>query len=311
MSATITSLPHRGEQSDAPIERSAASIEGLEDEISSLASRIAQHTCRFLELLAAFDEAGGWHDRGFVSASQWLSWRCGMTETTAREHMRVARALPHLPLITAEFRTGRLSYSKVRALTRVATADTEPELVDVARGASAGQLERFISGLRSAGMLEDVEEVHARRRVTWRVGEDGEVHLTAQLSAADGAVVIDALLATQEYLQSTDPDRGQDGPDEADSGRSLADALVQICAEGPLTETAEPAHSSRRSETVVHATIDQLARVGSASPEVGSPRLELGPALHPETARRLTCDTGLVLHLKDGDPTYDVVPSTH
>ncbi|HLS25267.1 MAG TPA: DUF222 domain-containing protein [Beutenbergiaceae bacterium] len=325
MSATITSLPHRGEQSDAPMERSAASIEGLEDEISSLASRIAQHTCRFLELLAAFDEAGGWHDRGFVSASQWLSWRCGMTETTAREHMRVARALPHLPLITAEFRTGRLSYSKVRALTRVATADTEPELVSVARGASAGQLERFISGLRSAGVLDDVEEAHERRRVTWRVSDDGDVHLTAQLSAADGAIVIDALLATQEYLRSTDPDRRREDPgepaeryagrrdesDEEDTRRSLADALVQICAEGPLTETAEPAHKSRRAETVVHATIDQLASMGSATAEEGSARLELGPALHPETARRLTCDTGLVLHLKEGDASYNVVPSTH
>src|SRR5690625_1949143 len=124
MSATITSLPHRGEQSDAPMERSAASIEDLEDEISSLACRIAQHTCRFLELLAAFDEAGGWHDRGFVSASQWLSWRCGMTETTAREHMRVARALPRLPLITAEFRSRSLSYFLVRALARVATVDS-------------------------------------------------------------------------------------------------------------------------------------------------------------------------------------------
>ena len=306
------------------------SPEELEIQICDLASQIAQQTCRFLELLAAFDQAGGWHDRGFVSASQWLSWRCGMTRTTAREHMRVARSLPRLPLITAQFRSGHLSYSKVRALTRVATAETEPELVNIARGASASQLDRFISGLRSAGVLDDVEAAHRRRQVTWRVEEDGHVHLSARLSPEDGAVVIDALRAAQEYLQATatgsDPEAdlesgrspSPDGPDDDRSGtvpeedeqRTLADALVQICTEGPPTG-AEPAHGSRRAETVVHATIEQLAQLGPAGPRTGSPRLELGPALHPETARRLTCDTGVVLHLHDDDPTYTVVPSTH
>lgn len=314
MSAIVTSISDRHQQRGG--QDLTGSPEVLEAQICDLASQIAQHTCRFLELLAAFDQAGGWHHQGFVSASQWLSWRCGMTGTTAREHIRVARALPDLPLITAEFRAGQLSYSKVRALTRVATADTEPELVTVARGASASQLDRFISGLRTAGVLDDVEAAYRRRRVTWRVDENGEVHLSARLSPEDGAVVIDALLATQGYLRATDPDQQTNHPpaqpaEEDGKQRDLADALVQICAEGPPTEAAEPAHGSRRSETVVHATIEQLGRLGPATTETGAPRLELGPALHPETARRLTCDTGLVLHLQDGDATYTVVPSPH
>lgn len=183
MSATITPITdhqqHHRQHGHVPrdLEKSA---QDLEEQICGLATQIAQFTCRFLELLAAFDQAKGWQRRGFVSAGQWLSWRCGMTETTAREHMRVARALPDLPLITAEFRTGHLSYSKVRALTRVATAETEPELLNIARGASASQLDRFISGLRRAGELDELEDAHHRRRVTWRVAEDGEVHLTAR-----------------------------------------------------------------------------------------------------------------------------------
>lgn len=214
MSATITPITdqqHDRQHGHHPpgLEESA---QDLEEQICGLASQIAQSTCRFLELLGAFDQAEGWEHRGFVSASQWLSWRCGMTETTAREHMRVARALPDLPLIAAEFRAGHLSYSKVRALTRVATAETEPELLNIARGASASQLDRFISGLRRAGELDEL--------------------------------------------------------------------------------TAEPAHGSRRAETVVHTTIEQLAQLGPAAADTGTSRLELGPALHPETARRLTCDTG-------------------
>lgn len=90
-----------------------------------------------------------------------------------------------------------------------------------------------------------------------------------------------------------------------------AQGRCQICTEDPLTESAEPAQGSRRAETVVHTTIEQLAQLGPAAEDTGSPRLELGPALHPETARRLTCDTGLVLHLQDGDTSYNVIPSTH
>lgn len=323
MSATITPItghPHHDRPQERVPQEPNPDTQALEEQICGLASHIAKFTCRFLELLAAFDEAGGWQRRGFLSPSQWLSWRCGMTETTAREHIRVARALPDLPLIRADFRTGLLSYSKVRALTRVAAAETEQELLTIARGASASQLDRFISGLRRAGELDEIEDAHQRRRVTWRVAEDGEVHLTARLSPEDGAVVIDALQATQEYLQTTDPDRphgrGSDestgvSPDDEDHRRTLADALVQICIEGPLTDSAEPAHGSRRAEAVVHATIEQLAQVGPATKGIGSARLELGPALHPDAARRLTCDTGLILHLHDGDATYNVVPSTH
>ena len=325
MTATTTVSPPDAQQppSHANQEESARR---LEEQICGMASQIATFTCRFLELLSSFDEVDGWQRRGFTSASHWLSWRCGMSPTTAREHIRVARTLPDLPLIRADFAAGLLSYSKVRALTRVATPETEEDLLGVARGASASQLDRFISGLRRAGELDDGEDAYSQRRVTWRVDEDGEVHLSARLSPEDGAVVIEALQATRDYLQNTDPNRphsvGADRSaptasdsaairDEAEDQRTFADALVQICAEGTPTEASEPAHGSRRSETVVHATLEQLAQVGVASEQDSSARLELGPALHPETARRLTCDTGVVLHLHDGDDTYNAVPNTH
>src|SRR5699024_133601 len=314
MTATITPIPTApADAADAPIRRHQAhdraeeeSARELEEQICGLAAHIARFTCEFLELLGAFDQAQGWQHRGFVSASHWLSWRCGMTATTAREHLRVARALAGLPLITADFRAGELSYSKVRALTRVATAETEADLLNIARNASASQLDRFISGLRQAGAIEDVQAAHQQRRVTWRIAHDGQVHLSARLTPEDGAVVIEALQATRDYLRHTGPE----DPEEPAEEHTFADALVQICADGPPPNTLEPSHGSRRSETVVHTTLEQLAQAGSGPPGAGGPRPQPGPAPHPATAPRLTCDTGIVLHIRDED-TYTVVPSTH
>ena len=77
------------------------------------------------------------------SCAQWLSWKCQLSSGTAREHVRVARALRDLPVIRAQFAAGRLSYAKVRALTRIATPATEAGLAELAGPMTANQLERF------------------------------------------------------------------------------------------------------------------------------------------------------------------------
>ncbi|SFG47452.1 HNH endonuclease [Actinopolymorpha cephalotaxi] len=99
------------------------SLEGLEAEICDLASRIAIATHEWLRLIVAFDRREGWRTSGCRSTAQWLSWRCGTSLSAAYEHLRVGRALENLPKVAAEFAAGRLSYSKVRALTRIADAD--------------------------------------------------------------------------------------------------------------------------------------------------------------------------------------------
>ena len=109
--------------------------ERLGDEIAELAAHIHAATYRLLVLLAEFDARNGWGGGGFRSCAHWLSWRTGSSPGTAREKMRVARALPALPAISAAMRAGELSYSKVRALTRVAEPATETELLEFARHA--------------------------------------------------------------------------------------------------------------------------------------------------------------------------------
>jgi hypothetical protein len=95
-------------------------LDQLGDRICAGAVRLAAATAAWLRLVAEFDEREGWGGVGITSCAHWLAWRCSLTPGTARQHVRVARALRRLPLIEAAFAGGELSYSKVRAITRVA-----------------------------------------------------------------------------------------------------------------------------------------------------------------------------------------------
>ncbi len=107
------------------------------DEIAELAAHLDAATHRLLTLIRRFDEAGGWADQGALSCAHWLSWRIGLELGAAREHVSVARAIADLPLVDDALRQGLVSYSKVRALTRVATPATEASLLEMARSSTA------------------------------------------------------------------------------------------------------------------------------------------------------------------------------
>ena len=147
------------------------SMPTVEREITTLAGHLAAGTCRFLQLLAAFDTGGGWHGTGMRTCAQWLSWKCGLSTGTARDQMRVAHALEELPVVREAFAAGRLSYSKVRALSRVATPESEQNLVGVATACTASQLDRLCSGLARARGNEEVLD-HAARVAFRAVWED-------------------------------------------------------------------------------------------------------------------------------------------
>ncbi|HSZ30096.1 MAG TPA: DUF222 domain-containing protein [Pseudonocardiaceae bacterium] len=123
----------------------------LEAKLVGLAGHLAAAQCRFLLLLAEFDARGAWAGPGLRSCAHWLSWRVGMDLRTAREQLRVARTLPTLPLVRAAFGTGRISYAKARAITRIATTQTEEDLLEVALAGTASHLERVVRLARAAG----------------------------------------------------------------------------------------------------------------------------------------------------------------
>src|SRR6478736_3938218 len=153
---------------------------------------VAAAPCRFLVLLADFDARRGWASWEMNSCAQWLSWKCQMSSGTAREHVRVARALRELPMIRARFAAATLSYAKVRALTRIATPATEAGLAELAGPMTANQLERFARAHRQVTAAGDAD-ARVRRRLTWRVEEDGSLSGTFRLPPLQGAVLLKTL----------------------------------------------------------------------------------------------------------------------
>jgi hypothetical protein len=155
--ATRPSLPTRtarpaptpAEHPSGPAPSKPADVEALGDEIARLSAHMHAAEYRLLTLLREFDEREGWGAGGFLSCAHWLSWRTGLSAGPAREKVRVARALAHLPLIGARMERGQFSYSKVRALTRVATPENEAELIHFAEHATVAQVERLVRGWRS------------------------------------------------------------------------------------------------------------------------------------------------------------------
>src|SRR6059036_3635360 len=122
-------------------------LDRLGDEIAELSAHLDAATARLLDLIREFDARDGWNT-GFSSCAAWLAWRVGFAPGAAREHVRVARALGTLPLLSHALARGELSYAKVRELTRVATPETEERLLAVGRAGTADHVERVVRGWR-------------------------------------------------------------------------------------------------------------------------------------------------------------------
>src|SRR3954469_8382781 len=163
----------------------------LGEEIAEIAGRINDATHRLLTCVRRFDEAEGWFEQGAQSCAHWLSWRERIAPGTARERLRVARALGGLPAIDEAFAAGRVSYAKVRAMTRVATAGNEARVLAVALEATGAQLERICRGLKRATARE--AEQAADRRVRGRVLGSGLVKLEVVVSADEADLLIRAI----------------------------------------------------------------------------------------------------------------------
>src|SRR5919204_2616849 len=151
-------------------------LEELEDQVAELASHIYAGTCRWLELVSELDRRGGWAQWGCGSCAEWLAWRCALMPRAAREHVRVARRLPELPLTHAAFARGQLSYAKVRALTRVARPETEDELLELARQLTAAQLERAVRAYRRVS-TDEAAAAQAAAYIGYCWDDDGSLLL--------------------------------------------------------------------------------------------------------------------------------------
>jgi hypothetical protein len=173
-------------------------IPELADGITKLSGQIAAGQARLIAFIAEFDRRDGWAGHGLLSCAHWLSWKVGLGLNAAREHVRVARALDTLPITAGAFAAGRLSWSQVRAITRAASRDDEETYVNVARHATAAQLERIVRGVRRARLNAEADAdpglAAYKMRATRRYDPDGIRVLTIRYGAQD-APIIDAAIS--------------------------------------------------------------------------------------------------------------------
>jgi hypothetical protein len=227
------------------------SDDALSERICSLAAHIDAALCEWRELVAEFDRRRIWADWGATSCAAWLAFTCGVSPRTAREHVRVANRLAEFPATTEAFRRGELSYSKVRAITRVEDVSHEPDLVTLARAASGAQLDRIVGSYQRCVRAEQPDV--RRRFVSLDEDEDGTWVLRGRLGAEEAAVVNAALLAMREPERggsAEPPPAGEDQESRATAGERTADALTAMAeaalARGGGAGRRRRNHSSRR-----------------------------------------------------------------
>jgi hypothetical protein len=281
------------------------SLDRLGDEIAELSAHLDAATARLLDLIREFDAREGWNT-GFRSCAAWLSWRVGLDLGAARERVRVARALGTLPLLAQALAHGALSYAKVRALTRVATPETEERLLAVGRAGTADHVERIVRGWRRVDRIAETREDtrrHASRALHVYQDEDSMVILRGRLAPEVGAVLVQALTAAREALyqqaRGKDADSGQmDVSAETPTmAQQQADALALV-AETALHHGIDPGAPGERYQVVVHVDAPALADPD----QLGQSVLEDGAHVSAETSRRLACDASRVVmqHSLDG-----------
>jgi hypothetical protein len=242
------------------------------DEMDALGERIAETaamldaaTHRLLTDVRQYDRDKGWARHGALSMVNWLNWRCGIARGAAREKVRVARALAGLPLLDDALRLGQLSFSKLRAMTRIATPENEAKLLELARHSTASQLENICRLTRQ--IQPQRRTMDERRAFTVRDTEDGMVRIELRLRPEEAARVITACEA---------------------SGGTRVDGMVAM-AEATLRGIAPD-----------RPPVEVLVHVDAATLEGHNEHA----GMSAEASRRLLCDAGIVAVLDDarGEP---------
>ena len=283
------------------------SLDQLEADIISLSQHINATEYEFLVLLREFDLRQGWKAYHFNHCAEWLNMKCGLSPRTAREKLRVANALFDLPEISLAFQKGDLSYSKARALTRVATPKSEQELLDFALRATAAHVDNHCYELRNVQRVlstSDANRAHEGRFFRHVPTGNGTVILQAELPTEQAGLIIKAVELGVAAIRGHDTDYLEDGVDPAELSewdgdgshepselqRQQADALVEVSRAYLAGGEQKRSASADHYQVTVH--VDEKALRGEPDEQSKSD-------LPIETVRRLCCDGAIVPLIED------------
>ena len=267
------------------------SLERLEAEIVSMAADLAAAEAQWIIWIAEYDRREGWNSWGCRSCAHWLSWKCGLSLHAARERLRVGHALAELPAISRAFVVGQVSYSKVRALTRVADRDNEQTLLDLALCMTAAQVDKLAAACRRPGSDDEAVDAMVKRSVTRvRVG-DGITRIMIEVPDDSAEVLWAGIEArVEELVDDAVGDSGRSRRDVIDQRGGIAavraDAIIDIVTDTRSRDVDVDRDRDRRAG-YLHLTLEADAD----QPEGTEPLVTLnGWALANPVARRWLCD---------------------
>ena len=266
------------------------SIEELDTAIVNLAAKINVATYELLVLVRQFEDRAGYLKWGLKDAAEWLAYRCDIGRSAAYEKVRVARALRGLPAISASFSTGELSYSKVRAMTRVATAQNEEALLAFALKTTAATVEERCREMRNAAddSIDSASRAVSNRslRVS-RNAERGMMTVTVELPIETGELLEKALDKARDDQVATAPDFAGES-----WSAQQADAFTNLLNDYLADSGSEKASASDNYLVTVH--VDQKALTAG----------EGRSSLPIDTVKRICCDGHAVVLTEnaDGEP---------
>ncbi len=295
---------------------SDVSTPDLIDQITELAGHLNAANARWLALIAEFDRRRGWAEWGVKSCAHWLNWKCGIALGAAREKLRTAHALVELPHIAEAMAEGRLSFSKVRAMTRVAEPANEEMFLNVGLNGTANHVEKLVRSYRRAQESQELSREAAQQRdqsLWWFHEPDGSLTIKARLPAEIGALFIKALQAAEDSIPRKDVSAETFSDTCLTTRERRVGALARI-AESFLATGEQELSGGDRNQIVVHVDAETLKH-----DHAGRCELEEGPSLAAETARRLCCDASLISIIENekGEPlnvgrkTRTIPPAIH
>ena len=280
----------------------------LEYEVRTQAVVLTMATCRWLEHLAEFIVRDLWVVAGVRTPADWLSWALGVAPSTAREQVRVALRLRECPLVLERFRAGTLSYSKVRAVTRVCVPAIEELLLEFADAATARDLERIVAGLRRVSQPEpDPERTRRAVTVDWHWDDDGLLDVRLRLEAEDGLAFIegmDRLVDVERRARRRDADSAEAAQATADRSevarptddpvtRVRADVLLDVVTAAAADDAPRDSSGQDRHVLVLHADVDQLVEEGEADSAESAARFDSAESAASPPTRKDAVKRGL------------------
>ena len=282
------------------------SPEALAEELRRQSANLAAAEADWMTMLAVFDDYECWSLTGELSCVAWLSRHCGMDRITAHEKLRVAHALTRLTMLTGGFRTGVLSYSKVRALTRIATPSNEKDLFEIGLHATAAQVERIVAAWRRVDADADRDEQAAYDNRNFSVRHDGATAVvTMRMTAVQAAVYCGAVDHFVDKQDLRTPLRAR-----------RVDAAVAMAEHAVATINHDATGTSMLLATL-HVTTDADDAEGGHGVCAVAPGDGLGadPVAVPlRTVEQFLCDCAMQAfrHTPDGpqvSPTVQTVPA--